>query len=518
MKFKMAIKPWKVIFGVIIALGLYATVVRFTKGLGASTNLSDQFPWGLWIGFDILVGVGLAAGGFVIAATVHLFQMKKYAPVSRPAILTAFLGYLLVIIALMFDLGRPYRIWHPLVMGNPHSVMFEVAMCVMLYTVVLACEFSPIVFARFGMKRPLKVIRTVYVPLVILGVLLSTLHQSSLGTMYVIVPDKLHGLWYTPLLPVFFFMSAVAVGLSMTIFESFMSSRAFGKRLEADLMEGMARVSVVILALLLVWRFMDLHTRGNLHLAFEGSPESVMFWGEVALGIALPMVLFAINKVRESEEGLFFGALLTVMGFVMNRLNVAITGLARSSGVTYIPSWMEFAVTVMIVAIGFLLFFLAVKYLNVFPEREVKAALRGKFVVQRPRFRGRPIAAMWGLLIVGFVLFGVTSSWQARGSVPVPESGPKFQASSMVTLPASLELRTHEDSPGPVTFDHSSHVDLSAPDCGRCHSGMFKITTEGVLSTMVSGHDSEDGTGCVSCHNGNDAFDWEDDCEMCHAE
>lgn len=243
-----------------------------------------------------------------------------------------------------------------------------------------------------------------------------------------------------------------------------------------------------------------------------------MFWGEVALGIALPMVLFAINKVRESEEGLFFGALLTVMGFVMNRLNVAITGLARSSGVTYVPSWMEFAITVMIVAIGFLLFFLAVKYLNVFREREVKAAMRGVLVIQRPRFRGRPIAAMWVLLIVGFVLFGVTSRWQARGSVSTPGSGPKFQASSTVTLPAALELRTHEDSPGSVTFDHSSHVDPDAPDCGRCHAGVFKITTEGVLSTMVSGHGSEDGTGCALCHNGNEAFDWEEDCEMCHAE
>jgi c(7)-type cytochrome triheme protein len=518
MNMRMTFKPWKVVFGVIMALGAYATVIRFTQGLGATTNLSNEFPWGLWIGFDILVGVGLAAGGFVVAATVHLFQIEKYEPVARPAILTAFLGYLLVIVALMFDLGRPYRIWHPLVMGNPHSVMFEVAMCVMLYTVVLACEFSPIVFARFKMEKALKVVRTVYIPLVILGVLLSTLHQSSLGTMYVIVPDKLHGLWYTPLLPVFFFLSAVSVGLAMTIFESFMSARAFGKRLESELLEGMARVAVVTLALLLLMRFMDLHSRGNLHLAFTGSPESVMFWGEVMLGVALPMVLFAMNRVRRSEEGLFFGALLTVMGFIINRLNVAITGMAGSSGVNYVPTWMEFAVTTSIVAAGFLLFYLAVKHLNVFPDDEVAQALRGVPVAERPRFRGRPIAAMWGLLAVGVVLFGFTSNWQNRGPEASTVDVPTFRASGPVTLPEELALPVSEDSPGPVTFDHSTHVDTSAPNCGACHAGLFKITSEGIATRTFVGHGSDDGTRCDTCHNGDDAFDWEEDCEMCHVE
>lgn len=508
-------KPWKIIFGVIVALGLYATVVRFTQGLGASTNLSNEFPWGLWIGFDILIGVGLAAGGFVVAATVHIFHIEKYHPVARPAILTAFLGYLLVIVALMFDLGRPYRIWHPMVFGNPHSVMFEVAICVMLYTMVLAFEFSPIVFARFNMQKPLKVVRALYIPLVILGVLLSTLHQSSLGTLYVIVPDKLHGLWYTPLLPVFFFLSAIAAGLAMTIFESFLSARAFGKRLEKELLEGMARVAVVILAVLLVWRFMDLSGRGNLHLAFAGSPESVMFWGEVALGIALPMILFAINRVRASEEGLFFGALLTVMGFMLNRLNVAITGMAGSSGVNYVPHWMEFSITMSIVAVGFFLFYLAVKHLNVFPDKEVTEVLRGVNVVVRPRFRGRPIAAMWALLLVGAILFGVTSGWQGRESrASTPQDALYEPVPDLATMPGEVTLPAGEDSPGPVIFDHDSHVDADNPNCRSCHAGTFSlIPAEG---RVVLGHD--DGTRCDRCHNGDDAFDWEEDCEMCHTE
>ncbi len=172
--------------------------MRFTRGLGPSTNLNDQFPWGIWIGFDVLCGVMLAAGGFTLTAAVHIFNIKRLHPIVRPTILTAFLGYVLVCVALMYDLGRPYRIWHPLVMRNPHSVMFEVAYCVMLYTTVLSLEFSPIVLERFNLQKPLKIVRAVLIPLVILGVILSTLHQSSLGTVYLIMPEKLHPLWYTP--------------------------------------------------------------------------------------------------------------------------------------------------------------------------------------------------------------------------------------------------------------------------------------------------------------------------------
>jgi Ni/Fe-hydrogenase subunit HybB-like protein len=343
---------WKAVFGLLVLSGIFAALVRFGKGLGAATNLSDEFPWGLWIGFDVLVGVGLAAGGFVIAATVHVFQIKRYEAIARPAILTAFLGYLLVIVAILFDIGHPYRIWHPLVMGNPHSVMFEVAMCVMLYTMVLGLEFSPLLFARLGLKLPMKIVRAAYIPLVVAGVLLSTLHQSSLGTLYVIVPDKLHALWYTPLLPVFFFLSAIAGGLAMTIFESFMSYRAFGKRLEADLLDGIARVIVVVLGVLLVWRLGNLADRGAVHFIFEVTPESVMFWGEMVLGIILPMILFALPRVRTSQNGLFLGSVLVIIGFITGRLNVAITGFVGSSGVNYIPSWMEAVVTASIFAVG----------------------------------------------------------------------------------------------------------------------------------------------------------------------
>lgn len=510
---------WQGLLAAIFSLGLYSAWVRYTQGLGAATNLSDELPWGLWIGFDLLVGVGLAAGGFVVAATVHLFRMERYEPIARPAVLTAFLGYLLVIVALLFDLGQPHRIWHPLVMWNPHSVMFEVAWCVMLYTAVLALEFSPLVFERLRMKRPLKLIRTVYVPVVILGVLLSTLHQSSLGSLYVIVPDKLHGLWYTPLLPVFFFLSAIAGGLAMTIFESFMSHRGFGKRLEADLLQGLGRVIAVVLAVYAVWRAQDLAARDNLVLAFALTPESVLFWGEVGLGVLLPMALLVVPRVRRSERGLLFAALLTLMGFIINRLNVAVTGMAASTGTTYIPSWMEFAVTASMVAGGFVLFALAVKYLPVFPAEGPLAGGGRRQTRSLPALSQGLLVGLWLLLLVGVA--GVSYSLARNGAPPPPEqpeSALPAAAEHLDRLPPPYTFPSSEDSPGPVTFDHTTHVDAASPGCRTCHQGAFRITAPGQpMEGALTYEAVHEGALCASCHDGSRAFAVEEGCEICHS-
>ena len=291
MKFRFTF--WKLVFAIIMVLGGYATVIRFTQGLGAATNMSDQYPWGIWIGFDVLCGVMLAAGGFTLTGAVHLLNIKRLEPIVRPTVLTAFSGYLLVSVALMFDLGRPYRIWHPLVMRNPHSVMFEVAMCVMCYTTVLALEFSPIVLERFHLTKPLKFVKAALIPLVILGCILSTLHQSSLGTMYLIMPEKLHPFWYSPLLPVFFFISAIAVGLAMTIFESSISSRVFGRQLELPIIQELGRILLVVLSVYGILRFEDLYHRGVLRQAFIRSIRDLLLLAgdfpgvDCAAGVAL---------------------------------------------------------------------------------------------------------------------------------------------------------------------------------------------------------------------------------------
>jgi Ni/Fe-hydrogenase subunit HybB-like protein len=362
---------WKLVLFLLLAAGFCATFVRFTQGLGASTHLSDRFPWGIWISFDVLCGVMLAAGGFTLTAAVHILNIKRMHSIIRPTILTAFLGYLLVCVALMYDLGKPYNIWHPLIMWNPHSVMFEVAYCVMLYTTVLALEFSPIVLERFNLQTPLKLFRAILIPLVITGVILSTLHQSSLGTLYLIVPEKLHPFWYSPLLPVFFFLSAIAVGLAMTIFESSMSSKHFGLQLELPVLQELGRVLVVVLGVYGILRFEDLANRGALKLALQPGYEMYLFWLEMTLSLILPLTLLLQRRVRCSSQGLYLAAVLVVLGFITNRMNVSITGFERTSGVHYFPKWTELAVTGMIIAGGFALFGLAVKYLPIFPREEL---------------------------------------------------------------------------------------------------------------------------------------------------
>jgi len=389
---KLKISFWKVIFLFLMAAGFYATIVRYTQGLGASTHLSDQFPWGIWIGFDVLCGVMLAAGGFTLTAAVHILNIKRMHSIVRPTVLTAFLGYVLVCVALMYDLGKPYNIWHPLIMRNPHSVMFEVAYCVMLYTTVLALEFSPIVLERFNLQKPLKVIRGALIPLVICGVILSTLHQSSLGSLYLIIPEKLHPFWYSPLLPVFFFLSAIAVGLAMTIFESWLSAKHFGRQLELPILQELGRVLVVVLCVYGILRFEDLLHRGVLKLALQPGYEMYFFWLEISLGVILPLILLLQRRVRTSPGGLYLSAVLVVLGFITNRMNVSITGFERSAGTHYFPKWTELSVTGAIIAVGFALFGLAVKYLPIFPEEEP-----GEGQHRLPAETGSvPAAQVWG--------------------------------------------------------------------------------------------------------------------------
>ncbi|MBK6849508.1 MAG: Ni/Fe-hydrogenase cytochrome b subunit [Proteobacteria bacterium] len=525
---------WRLVLAGLFALGAYATVVRFGRGLGAATNLSDAFPWGLWIGFDVLVGVGLAAGGFTVAATVHVFHIEHYKPIARPAVFTAFVGYVLVIVGLLFDLGQPWDIWHPLVMWNPRSVMFEVAWCVMLYTAVLALEFSPLVLERLGLHAPLRLVRAIYVPLVVIGVLLSMLHQSSLGTLYVIVPDKLYGLWYTPWLPVFFFLTAIAAGLAMTIVESYLSQRAFGRELEHDLLDGLARVIVVVLGVYLMWKAQDLLHRGQLALALQLTPEAVMFWGEIGLGVVLPIALLATPHVRRHRSGLFFAALLVVLGFVVSRLNVAVTGMARSSGTHYVPSLLELGVTFALVAAGFTAFAFAARYLGLFPAATGGAAAPAG-ARPSPTASGWGIAGLWVLLLAGWALLTLARGREDRPATAVLSATSATSASASPTrsshdvapagwpaapaLPAPFRFPRGAHSPGVVTFDHASHLDAAKPQCAECHREQFSLLRPGrPLHGQLVMERIRRGQLCGRCHDGQRAFGVvAGECDVCHS-
>lgn len=358
-----------ILSGIAVIMGF----LRYAFGIGFITNLSDGYPWGLWIGFDVMSGVALAAGGFTTAAVVHIFGREKYHPLVRPAILTAFLGYTLVIVALMFDLGRPWNIWRPLYHLQITSVMFEVGLCVAVYTVVLAVEFAPSVLERFKMQKALTLVRKVTIPFVIAGVILSCMHQSSLGSLFLIVPHKLHPLWYTPILPLLFLLSAIAVGPAMVIVEGMFSSKAFKRPPETELLTGPARAIPVILIIYLIMRGADLMARDAIPYLFVFDVAAIAFWLELLIGTVLPITLLLNKEVYTSRTGQFWSALCVVAGVVMNRLNVSVTGITVERWESYYPSIGEILVTIGVVAAGLIAFYLAVKNFAIYHEPQSAA-------------------------------------------------------------------------------------------------------------------------------------------------
>jgi Ni/Fe-hydrogenase subunit HybB-like protein len=364
-----------IILGALVTIGLATAIIRFDRGLGSITNLEDGRAWGLWISFDLYCGVALAAGGFVMAGAVYIFGLKKYYSVVRSAILTAFLGYLMVIIALLVDLGQPWRIWHMIIYWNPHSPLFEVGWCVLLYTTVLSLEFSPTVFERFNMTVPLNWIRAIQIPLIITGIILSTLHQSSLGSVLLMMPDKIHPLWFSPVLPILFFLSAVTAGVAMTMLEVSFGSRASGHRVDLDILRGLGKAMVYLLAFFLTARLGDLLLAGKLEQIFISGRYSLMFLLETGIGVILPLILFALPAVRRSRKALLWSSLLVIVGLILHRLNVSLIALMPRTGTFYFPHPLEFVISISIVSAGILAYLMASRYLPLMSQKgEIEAA------------------------------------------------------------------------------------------------------------------------------------------------
>ena len=355
-------------------------LARFVFGIGAVTNLDDQHPWGIWIGLDVAAGVALAAGGFTTAALGHIMHKDQYRAIIRPALLTAALGYTFVAISVMIDLGRPYFIWHPLIMWNGSSVLFEVGICVIIYLAVLYIEFLPIVCERFigrvnlpgflkRINNPLdKFLRildkglekTMFI-FIIAGVVLSCLHQSSLGTLMVIAGPKMHPLWQTPILPLLFLLSAVSVGFPMVIFESIITSRSFGLKPETHILSNLGSMIAPLLGIYLAFKIGDMVIRGTFVYLTTITSASVMYTIELLFGVIIPLRMFMSRQVVKSPMGLLIASFLVIFGVFLNRLNNFLVAYTPPYEVhSYFPSFGEISVTVGFIAFEILLFRLAV--------------------------------------------------------------------------------------------------------------------------------------------------------------
>lgn len=356
--------PLNVLAGAILVVGVILTWQRFTGGLGAVSNLDDTNPWGLWIGFDLLTGVALAAGGYTTAAAVYLFGLKQYHAAVRPAVLTGFLGYALVVFALLYDVGQPWRLPYPFVVSQgTTSVMFEVGACVALYLTVLFLEFLPVPLEWLKLRRARDFMVKLTIPLTIMGVVLSTLHQSSLGAMFLLAPAKLHPLWYSQYLPVFFFVSSIAAGMSMVVFEGTLAQRNFGWQInEHDHHEhqhvtlGFAKAASLVLFGYFSIKVVGVAV-GN-HWDLLGTAYGGWFLVELLGFVLLPALLFGIGARDHNFTLIRYTALLTVLGIVLNRLNVSLIcfNWYLPANERYAPLWKEIALSLFIVTVGILVY------------------------------------------------------------------------------------------------------------------------------------------------------------------
>jgi Ni/Fe-hydrogenase subunit HybB-like protein len=349
---------------IVLGLGIYLTYLRFAGGLAAVTNLSDHNPWGIWISFDLLCGVALAAGGYVTSSAVYLFGMKEYHSAVRPAILTGFLGYALVFLAINYDVGRPWRLPYPLVVQQgTTSVLFEVGLCVGIYLTVLFIEFSPAAMEWLGLKRARNLVVKLTILLTIFGVVLSTMHQSSLGALFLIAPSKLHPLWYSSYIPIYFFVTSIVAGLSMVIFESTLSHRFFAYKMDKTHLKeangitlGFGKAASYVLAGYFAIKVLGISSENHWHYLKTG--YGTWYLVELLGFVALPSLLYAIGVRIKSLTLIKFTSVLAILGVILNRFNISLVAFnwQLPSSERYFPHWMEFGISAFIVMIGLILY------------------------------------------------------------------------------------------------------------------------------------------------------------------
>ncbi len=357
----LRLTPGNVITYILLALGLAVTVVRFTQGIGSVSNLDDNYPWGIWIGFDLLCGVALAAGGYFTTVACYVMGMKQYHSAARPAVLTAFLGYLFVVVALLYDLGHPLRLPFMFFFPGTTSVLFEVGLCVATYVTVLFIEFSVAPAEWLGKKFRFLLtyrhwIEKFTILLTIMGVCLSTLHQSSLGSLFLIAPGKLHPLWYSPFLPMFFFVSSMVAGASMVVFEGMLAHKGMHDYMDkkhlsqsADVTLSFSKAASVILFSYFIMRLVDMLVHANVHYLFTS--YGVLWLVEMFVFILLPAVLYAKGSRDLNVPLCRAASVLAVLGIVLNRFIISMIAFnwKLPADERYFPALPEIMVSVFVV-------------------------------------------------------------------------------------------------------------------------------------------------------------------------
>ena len=558
MQQSFALKRVKDVLWIIAIAGLIAMIGRTFFGLGASTNLTDGVPWGMWKILNMVAGVCLATGGFIVACAVYIFRLDRFRPLARAAVLVAFLGYGASCFALLWDIGLPHRVWHPLTptMWNPHSFLFEVAMCVMTYWAVSALELIPLITERLPWEKITHFFHEIALPFVVLGITLSTLHHSSLGSLFMVSPTRLHPIWFSTWIPVEFFVSSVASGMAAIVLITIIWSKLYNKTLNMPMLTRMAGASAITLLVYTAIRGVDFTLNGKWTYVFvERTWESYLFMAEFLIEVLVPVVIIAVPRWRRSVRGLTIATLSATVGVVFYRLNVGIMGYFRDAGDVYVPSLSEVFFSLGVFAAAGLIFLFVVERFYIFesPEECAVPETEGVHADKAPQwtwdellsvFTG-PGAQRISLVIVvtipiAILLFSDTAlqSFQFKSELVRPAKGADEKREELL-----IDGNRNETG---VVFPHELHKMVAYPEldnscrgchhldlpednasaCYLCHGDMWletDIFNHEYHKKMMGGNDScgqchepdrpktkENSPSCYSCHkddmNGIDAY------------
>jgi len=523
----MTLRIVKTIFWFLAGLAATVIIARILHGPGSVTALTDILPWGLWKGGGVVALVAIGGAGFTLAMFVYIFQWKRYKPLVRGAVLLGLLCYSSVGIGLTFDIGIWWRIVYPIWHWQIHSVLFEVAWCIMLYLMVLTFEFGHTVLERFKMERALSILSKFTLALVIIGISLSTLHQSSLGTLFLATPFRLHPLWHTDFLPLLFFVTAIGIGCLTISLVTIFVHKLYDAEPPMFAISGLGRISAFVLSAYVFLRFLEIFAAGEGGFLVASSWDTANFWLEMLLSGFLPIALLYRREFRENKTAMFWICLVATVGISLNRVNVA--GLATLSLTKsfYFPVWTEWAVTLGILSACGLVFFFAVERLGLF-EGVSKAR-----VVERYEpghldhtdwgalfFGSQRFGEVWvfsAAFMLGFALcFGFLPDRALYGVSPtetptsgarrvevtmVPDGDPSAGSAFLIGLP-------------------ESDVDAVAVDVllldGNRNGDYVLFDHDGHTYELGEGGDPE--TSCTSCHHMNKPFDRSTGCYECHTD